>query len=190
MPFPWSDSKAFTYLLRRTERRRPIRFNWFHVYSHDWLGSFLTLAQAGSRDSRPVAFASQKLSGLQLGWAIIEKEAYAIICALNGFRDIVYGAHVTVFYDHNPLQNIRESATKSAKLLRWSLSLQEYDVEIKYTKGSHNVVADCLSRVWYVITRPCNVLRHVTARYKLSFYYYYYYYYYYYPFILWSLFTL
>jgi len=26
-----------------------------------------------------------------------------------------------------------------------------------------------------VLTRPCNVLRHVTARYKLSFYYYYYY---------------
>ena len=46
---------------------------------------------------RPVAFASQKLSGSQLGWAIIEKEAYAIIWALNRFRDIVYGAHITVF---------------------------------------------------------------------------------------------
>jgi len=96
---------------------------------------------------RPVAFASQKLSGAQLGWAIIEKEAYAIIWALNRFRDIVYGARITVFCDHNPLQYICESATKSAKLLRWSLSLQEYDVEIKYTKGSQNVVADCLSRV-------------------------------------------
>ena len=29
----------------------------------------------------------------------------------------------------------------------------------------------------YVSTRPYNALRHVTARYKLSFYYYYYYYY-------------
>ena len=95
---------------------------------------------------RPVAFASKKLSGSQLGWAIIEKEAYAIIWALNRFRDIVYGAHITVFCDHN-IQYIRESATKSAKLLRWSLSLQEYDVEIRYAKGSQNVVADCLSRV-------------------------------------------
>ena len=32
---------------------------------------------------RPIAFASQKLSGSQSGWAIIEKEAYAIIWALN-----------------------------------------------------------------------------------------------------------
>jgi len=51
-----------------------------------------------------------------------------------------------VFCDHNPLQYIRESATKSAKLLRWSLALAEFDMEIKYTKGSENVVADYLSR--------------------------------------------
>ena len=96
---------------------------------------------------RPIAFASQKLSGSQLGWAIIEKEAYAIIWALNKLRDIVYGSRITVMWDHNPLQYIRECATKSAKLLRWSLSLQEYDVEVKYTKGTQNVVADWLSRV-------------------------------------------
>ena len=44
----------------------------------------------------------------QLGWAIIEKEAYAIIWALNRFREIVYGSHITVMCDHNPLQCIRE----------------------------------------------------------------------------------
>jgi len=94
-----------------------------------------------------IAIASLKLSGSQLGWAIIEKEAFAIIWALNRFRDIIYGSHITVYCDHNPLQYIRECAPKSAKLLRWSLALQEFDVDIKYTKGSQNVVADYLSRV-------------------------------------------
>jgi len=51
------------------------------------------------------------------------------------------------FCDHNPLQYIRESATKSTKLLRWSLALAEFDLDIKYTKGSENVVADYLSRM-------------------------------------------
>jgi len=107
-----------------------------------------TLGQVyGEKGERPIAFASQKLSGSQLGWAIIEKEAYAIIWALNRFREIVYGSHITVRCDHNPLQYIRECATKSAKLLRWSLSLQEYDIDIQYTKGTQNVVADCLSRI-------------------------------------------
>jgi len=32
-------------------------------------------------------------------------------------------------------------------LLRWALALQEFDIDVKYTKGSQNVVADFLSRV-------------------------------------------
>jgi len=114
--------------------------------------SGLTVAAAlgqCDKDGRehPIAFASQKLSGSQLNWAIIKKEAYAIIWALNKFRDIVFGAHIVIRCDHNPLQYIRECAPKSAKLLRWALALKEFDVDVQYTKGSHNVVADYLSRV-------------------------------------------
>jgi len=58
----------------------------------------------------------------------------------------VYGTKVTVYCDHNPLQYVRECAPKSAKLLRWSLALQEFDLDFQYTKGSSNVVADWLSR--------------------------------------------
>ena len=35
----------------------------------------------------------------------------------------------------------------SQRLLRWSLALQEYNVEVKHIKGCDNVVADCLSRI-------------------------------------------
>ena len=58
----------------------------------------------------------------------------------------MYGAKITVFCDHNPLQYIKECAPKSAKLLRWSLALQEFDIDLRYAKGSDNVVADYLSR--------------------------------------------
>jgi len=51
----------------------------------------VTLGQThNGRVERLIAFASQKLSGSQLGWVIIEKEAYAIIWALNGLRDCVW----------------------------------------------------------------------------------------------------
>ena len=62
------------------------------------------------------------------------------------FRDLILGSRVAIFCDHNLLQYIRESATKRAKLLRWSIALTEFDLDIKYTKGSENVVADYLSR--------------------------------------------
>ena len=32
------------------------------------------------------------------------------------------------------------------KLIRWMLLLQEFDIEIKYKKGSDNVIADHLSK--------------------------------------------
>jgi len=59
------------------------------------------------------------------------------------------GHHIRVpyFVDHNPLKYLTEGAPKSAKLTRWALALQEYDVTFEYTKGTTNVVADCLSRL-------------------------------------------
>ena len=54
---------------------------------------------------------------------------------------------MTVHSDHNPLLYVTESAPKSAKLMCWSLSLQEFDVTFKYRAGRANVGADCLSRL-------------------------------------------
>ena len=76
---------------------------------------------------QPLAFASQKFSGPQTAWATIEREAYAVMWALNRFRDIEYGTKVTVYCDHNPLQYVRECTAKSAKLLRWALALQKFE---------------------------------------------------------------
>jgi hypothetical protein len=95
---------------------------------------------------RPISFASSKLSGAQLNWAAIEKEAYAIIWSLNKFKTWVFGAPITIFADSNPLTYLTESAPKSAKLTRWALALQEFDITFKYTKGSEHVVPDYLSR--------------------------------------------
>ena len=95
---------------------------------------------------QPLAFSSQKLSDTQMGWSTIEREAYAVIWALNRFRDLIFGSRVSIFCDHNLLQYIRECAPKNAKLLRWSLALQEFDLKFHYKKRSHNVVADLLSR--------------------------------------------
>jgi len=120
----------------------------FHLHS-DASGKAVgaTLGQLDEQGvEQPLAFASQKLSDTQMGWSTIEREAYAVIWALNRFRDLIFGSRVSVFCDHNPLQYIRECAAKSAKLLRWSVALQEFDLEFRYKKGSHNVVADLLSR--------------------------------------------
>jgi len=52
------------------------------------------------------------------------------VWALGRFRDLIFGSHIVIFCYYNPLEYIRKSATKSAKLLRWSLALAEFDLEI------------------------------------------------------------
>jgi len=97
-------------------------------------------------NEQPVAYFSQKLTATQQRWSTIEREAYAVIASLERFHNLIFGSIVVVFSDHNPLSFIVDSATKSAKLTRWALALQEYNIVFRYAKAAHNVVADCLSR--------------------------------------------
>ena len=94
----------------------------------------------------PVAFFSSTLATTQRNWATIEREAYAVLVAVNKFKDWFFGSKVTIHSDHNPLTYLTESAPKSSKLMRWSLALAEFDIEFKYKAGKLNVPADTLSR--------------------------------------------
>jgi len=95
---------------------------------------------------RPNSFPSSKLTGPHLSWAAIEKEAYAVVWALNKFHTWCYGVPIVIYSDSNPLTYLTSKATKSAKLTRWSLALQEYNYSFKYRRGSLNIVPDFLSR--------------------------------------------
>jgi hypothetical protein len=94
----------------------------------------------------PVAFASSKLTDVQTRWSTIEKEAYAVVFALRKFDVNVFGCHIDLFTDHNPLQYLVTCAPNSAKLTRWALSLSRYDITVTHIPGKDNITADCLSR--------------------------------------------
>jgi len=78
---------------------------------------------------------------------VIEKETFAAICSLKKFRNWIFGKVVTLYTDHNPITFLTEAAPKSAKLMRWALALQEYNVVFRYKMGKQNVAADCLTRM-------------------------------------------
>jgi hypothetical protein len=104
------------------------------------------MTQISEEGERPVAFASSKFNSTQERWATIHKEAYAALWALQKFKHWIFGKNVIMYSDHNPITFLTETAPKSAKLMRWALAIQEFDVIFRYRKGSTNVVADCLSR--------------------------------------------
>jgi len=96
---------------------------------------------------KPLAFASMKLSPTQSRWSTIEREAFAVIWALRRYRSWIFMSKVIVISDHNPLSFLTNSVPNSAKLARWSLAVQVFNLEFRYRAGCQNTAADFLFRM-------------------------------------------
>jgi hypothetical protein len=94
-----------------------------------------------------IQYISHQLSGPQLKWATIEKEAYAVVYAIRKLRPYLYGAPFTVFTDHKPLKSLFTQEMQNTKIQRWAVLLAEYGAKIEYRKGKNNIRADMLSRI-------------------------------------------
>ena len=112
--------------------------------SHVGAGAVLLQAD-GKGIEHPVSFYSKKFNAYQLNYSVIEKEALALVLAPQHFN--VYldsGMPIVVFTDHNPLTFLNSLQNPNQR--RWALFLQPYNLDIRHIKGTHNVMADALSR--------------------------------------------
>ena len=95
-----------------------------------------------------VSYFSKKFLKYQKNYSVVEKETLGLVLALEHF-DVYLGStpfKIKVYTDHNPLTFLKTMKNKNQRLVRWSLALQEYNLEIQHIPGSENVVADALSR--------------------------------------------
>ena len=97
---------------------------------------------------RPVSYYSKKFNKYQGNYSTIEKEALALVWALQHFYVYVGGGvhPVVIFSDHNPLTFLHSLQNPNQRLMRWALFLQPYDLQIRQIRGVDNVIADALSR--------------------------------------------
>ena len=90
----------------------------------------LQQTRPGTDELAPVAYFSGNFDKTQVKWNITEKEAYAIYKSAKRFAFYITRAKPTVFSDHKPLKNFFEGGMNIAKLDRWSLELQEFDISL------------------------------------------------------------
>ncbi|XP_075056966.1 uncharacterized protein LOC142143155 [Mixophyes fleayi] len=97
-------------------------------------------------EEHPILYLSRKLLPREVAYAVVEKECLAIVWTLQKLQSYLYGRDFTVITDHNPLSWLHRVAGDNGKLLRWSLTLQQYTFTVQHRKGSHHGNADGLSR--------------------------------------------
>ena len=101
----------------------------------------------GIPEEIPIYFLSHKLSPTEQRWPVIEKEAYAMIYALQKLDYYLSGATFTIKTDHKPLQYLLKADWKNKKIQQWALRISEYNCKIEYLSGKENTCADLLSRI-------------------------------------------
>ena len=67
--------------------------------------------------------------------------------ACEKFRTYILGYQLTVRTDHKSISFLKNCRLKHGRLTRWTLTLQEYNIQWEYVPGKSNIAADVLSRV-------------------------------------------
>ncbi|KAI9557148.1 hypothetical protein GHT06_016955 [Daphnia sinensis] len=88
-------------------------------------------------------------------WSTTEKEAYAIIHAIEVFRTYLYGRRFTVYTDHRPLEWLMSKTEPGGRLARWALKIQEFDIVIGASSKNRNKLQTSLSSIQTILITLC-----------------------------------
>ena len=99
---------------------------------------------------RLIQCGSRALSDTESRYAVCELEGLGILFALRKCRHYLIGmAKFDILTDHKSLISVFKKdlcSTENVRLRRYLEKVQEFNFEVKYTKGSKNNIADMLSR--------------------------------------------
>lgn len=103
----------------------------------------------------PLTFLSGRFNATQLGWSVLEKEAYAVLNTPESMHWLVTKADgFDLYTDHNkliflfdPLSFVSDMSQTTLRIVhRWPLRLSLYRYTCYHMEGDNNVWADLLTR--------------------------------------------
>jgi hypothetical protein len=104
------------------------------------------LVQQHKEGERVISYVSRLLSSAELNYSVSEKECLALVWATEKFKTYIWGAKLRIVTDHHALCWLLKKKNLAGRLARWSLQLQDLDLEIVHRSGKSHHDADALSR--------------------------------------------
>ena len=95
----------------------------------------------------PVAYVSGLFRGIQLNWAALTKEAYAIYMSVKKLAFYLTDGDVLHKSDHLPLKKFLQKNTLNNKVNNWAMELEAFNIRFKHVSGKANILADTLSHL-------------------------------------------
>ena len=121
------------------------------------MGAMLAQIDDEGRE-RPIAFTSATFTGPARNYTTTEKEGLSVAWAAAQFRPYIHGIPTVVVTDHAALTHILRKGVAPQRIARIVLDLAEYDLTYVHRKGSHNKVADAMSRLTSVMSTTNTVV--------------------------------
>ena len=90
-------------------------------------------------------YASRGLNAIEQRYQIYEQECLAVVWAVELFRKYIRNKRTIIMSDCAALQWLK-TRKEGARVFRWILRLQEFDLEIRHRKGKSIPHVDVLTR--------------------------------------------
>ncbi|XP_021737694.1 uncharacterized protein LOC110704206 [Chenopodium quinoa] len=97
--------------------------------------------------SHVIYYASRTLDEAQMNYTTTKKEMLVVVFAMDKFRSYLICSKVIVYTDHIVVCYLMTKKEAKSRLIRWVLSLKDFDMEMRDKKGPEKYVADHLSKV-------------------------------------------
>lgn len=93
-----------------------------------------------------IGFTSRTLNAAERNYYTTERELLAIVFGCKKYRNYILGHTTHLLTDHQALTFLNSCRLLNGRLMRWSIQLQEFNLQIKYIMGKDNIGADTLTR--------------------------------------------
>ena len=99
---------------------------------------------------QPVAFVARTLTDTEKKSSVYELECLAVVFALEKFRRYLEHAEFQLENDNQALSWLLAHPRQLGKIGRWVIKILSFKFRAQHVRGTQNVVADALSRMYHL----------------------------------------